>query len=118
MNSDDTYKNKIGERVVRRLGQALKDGEISLEDASVISSYLLDNIDKAKDNLQLFNFLEGLAKRWPIFSNILTAETGEIIDKKEKEAVEKASGLIQQNKIDEAIKVAEDATDQKIGGVV
>lgn len=117
MNPDEAYKNKIGERVVRRIAQALKDKEISLEEASTMASYLLDNIDRAKDNLQLFNFLEGIAKKWPIFSNILTAEQGEIMDKKEKEAVEQASGLIRQNKIDEAIKVAEDATDRKIGGV-
>lgn len=118
MNPDEAYKNKIGERVVRRIAQALKDKEISLEEASTMASYLLGNIDKAKDNLQLLNFLEEMAKKWPIFSNILTAEQGEIADKKEKIAIEQASSLIQENKIDEAIKVAESATDQNIGGVV
>jgi hypothetical protein len=118
MNPDDAYKNKIGERIVRGIAQGLKENKITVEEASVISTYLLENIDKAKDNLRLFNFLEELAKKWPIFSNILTVETGEIKEEKEKEAVKKASNLIQQDKIEEAIKVAEDATTQKTGGTV
>lgn len=117
MNPDEAYKNKIGERLTRILLDALEKQEISEDEASDISSYILDNINKAKDNVQLFDFLTTLAKTWPIFSKALATEQEEILNNKKEEAIGQASGLIKENKIDEAIKVVENATDQNKGGV-
>lgn len=116
MGSDETYKNKIGERVTRRLAEALGDGEVSQEEAGKISSYILDNIDKVEDNVGLVDFLAGLSQKWPIFSSILIENQAESTKEKEQEAVGQVSALVKENKIDEAIRVAETATASKIGG--
>ena len=116
MNPDEVYKNKIGERLTKVLLDALEKQEITEEEASDISTYILDNINKAKDNATLFDFLTTISKMWPIFSNVLTAEQEEMSSSKKEEAIGQASSLIKENKIDEAIKVVGDATDQnKVG---
>lgn len=112
MNPFDTYKNKIGERLTKVLIDALEAGEISQKEASEVSSYILDNIDKAQDNSQLFDFLTTISNKWSIFSNVLASEQEEISNTKKEEAIGQASSLIEENKIDEAIKVVENATDQ------
>lgn len=117
MDPDEAYKNKIGERLTGILLDALENGEVSEEESSDISSYILDHINKAKDNASLFDFLTTLSKTWPIFSKALTMENEEILNNKKNEAIGQASSLIQENKIDEAIKIVENATDQNIGGV-
>ena len=111
MNLDENYKNKIGERLTKVLIDVLEAGEVSQEEASDISSYILENINNAKDNTQLFDFLTNLAKKWPIFSKVLDTEQQEISDSKKDEAVGQASDFIKENKIDEALKVVEAATE-------
>lgn len=107
MDSYDAYKDKIGQRVTLRLEQAIKNQEVSEGEGSEISSYILDNIDLAKNNIEIFDFLEALAKKWPIFTSIIAADN-------EVKAVEEVQGLIKENKLDEALKVAENATDQSV----
>lgn len=119
MNPDETYKNNIGERLTKTLAEALSQGVVSEEEASSIANYILENIDKAQNSTQILDFLTELTQKWPIFDPTLTMELGEAMDKKEEGAVEKAENLIKENKIDEALKVAESATDetqQKLGG--
>lgn len=117
MNPDEAYKNKIGERLTRILLDALEKQEVTEEEASEISSYILDNINNAKDNAALFDFLTTIAKMWPIFSKALATEQEEMLNSKKEEAIGQASSLIKENKIDEAIKVVGNATDQNKGGI-
>lgn len=116
MDLDEAYKNKIGERLTLRLAQALENKEVTLEESSTIASYVLENIDKAKNNLELVDFLTSLSQKWPIFAGTLEIERGEIKDKEEDIVAGKASQLIQENKIDEAIKIVESVTNTNQGG--
>lgn len=117
MNPDEVYKNKIGERLTGILLDALENGEIKEEESPEISSYILDNIHKAKNNVELLDFLTTISKRWPIFSKALVMEQNELSNNKKDEAIGQASSLIKENKIDEAIRVVESATDQNKGGI-
>lgn len=116
MDSTEAYRDKIGERLTRKLAQALQEQEITQEEFSAAASYILDNIDMAKDNIQLVEFLTNLAQKWPIFSDVLTIERGEIKEEKEDEVVEKTEALIKENKLDEALAVAENATEDTSKG--
>ena len=109
---DEAYKNKIGSRLTKTLADSLSAGKITEDEASEISSYVLNNIDKSQDNSQLLAFVEELAVKWPIFSSILTLENAEVSEKKEDIAVEQAESLIKENKLDEALNVVENATSQ------
>lgn len=112
MNPDEAYKSKIGERLTRTLADGVGKGEINEEEASEISTYILENIDKAENNLQLLSLLEELAKKWPVFEHILTLEQAEITDKKEDAAVQHAENLIKENKLDEALSVVGNMTNK------
>ncbi|MBI2036692.1 hypothetical protein HYT17_03620 [Candidatus Microgenomates bacterium] len=110
MDFDEARKDIVGERLIRRLARALGDGEVTQEQASDASSYILDTIDTITSREQLIVFLTELSQKWPVFSEILTLEQGEAQDKKEDEKVEQVEDLLKENKIDEALKVAESAT--------
>lgn len=113
ISTDEAYKDRIGERLTLRMAQALKDGEITEDELPVIASYLLENIDKCKNSSEIFDFLVKIAKKWSFFENILTIEHGQILEKQEEEQASKVEDLIKQNKIDDALKVAENAMDRK-----
>ncbi|MCL4353719.1 hypothetical protein M1615_04660 [Patescibacteria group bacterium] len=129
MPFDEAYKNKIGERLTRRLAEAIKNQEIDQEKAVFLASYILSNLDGAQDNSQLADFVSGLSSEWPMFSRISTNSTEQDHDQgnqiagekteKTEDAIGEISGLIKQNKIDEAISVAKLANDQtEKGGTV
>lgn len=122
MNPDQAYKEKTIQRLALKIADSLENGQISKEQAAEISSYILENIDKTNNNAELFTFLEDLATKWPMFSNLATSEDikvgGEIAEAVKQEKVEEIGDLIKENKIDEALKVATDAntSDVNTGG--
>jgi vesicle coat complex subunit len=113
----EAYKNKITERVARRLADAVKNGEVTMDELPEVSAYVLDNIDKATNNSELLTFLEELGQKYSFFAQLLTAEKVEEVEQNKQEALTEASSLLNQNKIDEALKVVTDANNQKTGGL-
>ena len=109
------YKNKIGERLTRKLIDALREKKITQEELSIISSYILDNIDKPKTNSELLDFLEDLSQKWPIFKDNLEVEEAEINEENKAQKVDQVEDLIEQNKIEDAIKLASGSNDNKGG---
>jgi len=116
--SFEAYKDRIGMRLARKVLTAFEEKRISEELLSEISQYVLDNIDKAKTNSDLLDFLEHLADKWAIFQDVLVVEEAQIQEKENKENVEKIEELIDQNKIDEAMKIADQANQEANGGTV
>jgi hypothetical protein len=112
----EAYKNKIGERLTRKLAQAVKGGQITPEELPNISSYILTNIDNAKTNSELLTFLEEVASKWPIFSETLTIEQSQNAEDNKEEKVEQITSLIDANKLDEALQIATDTNSQMAGG--
>jgi hypothetical protein len=115
--SFEAYKDRIGMRLARKLLTAFEENKISEDLLSEISTYILDNIDKAKTNADLLDFLEHLAGKWALFQDILVAEEAQVQEEETKESVEKIEELLDQNKIDEAMKTAEVANQEANGGV-
>jgi hypothetical protein len=112
----EAYKNKIGERITLRLIRALKDKEITQAELATISSYILENIDEVESNSDILEFLEEIAKKWPFLSALVSAEHVEETDAINKQKIAEVGTLLNQNKIDEALKVATDANNQENGG--
>lgn len=113
MGFDKDYKERAAKKLAMRLAQGLKKGEITLKDSTQIASHILDNLDKVTEQSQLVEFLDRLGKEWPIFAHVSASEKGEVAKQKESLASEKASELIKQNKIDEAIKTVAKVTEKK-----
>lgn len=110
MNAAD--KDKIGLQLMRRLAQALKNGEITGEDSFNISSFIEEHIGSVKTNDQMGEFLRNLSQNWPIFSQILVAQQMQATEAAEDKAVGEVSNLIKENKIDEALTVAKNAAEE------
>lgn len=110
----DFDKDKIGKQLTVRLAEALKKGEVKLEEASKASSFILDNIDKITIHDKLVDFLNRLNSKWPVFSQILTIEKGKIVEKQEKAVSEQASELLKEKKIDEVINKVKQTTETNI----
>jgi arsenate reductase-like glutaredoxin family protein len=110
---DAKYKDKVAKKLATRLAEALKKEEINLEESRKIAVYILNNLKKTTDQNQLTEFLNQLGKDWPAFANISLIEKGEVIKQKEELATQKASELIKENRIDEAIQAVKTATEEK-----
>lgn len=120
MDSDqsfEAYKDRIGMRLARKVLAAFEEKKISEDLLAEISSYILENIDKAKTNSELLDFVEHLASKWVIFQDILVAEEAGVKEVENQEKVEQIEELIDQNNINGAIKVAEEAKAQEAGGI-
>lgn len=104
---DETHRNKIGKALTQRLGQALADQLITLDDLPKISKAILGEIDQISTHAELVYFLEKLNKTWPIFENIATLEAGEEKESQEKQTINEVTKLIHDKKLDEAIKTAQ-----------
>lgn len=109
MNPDDSYREKIGERITLTLADALEEGAITGEEASKVAEYVLENIDKAKTSGEILDFLTDLANKWPVFGQLLTIELGQATAQKEDAALKKTEELLKENKIDEALETVEEA---------
>lgn len=113
----EDYKNKTGARITKIMGESLLHGIITEEQAGEISAYLLENIDLAKTNSELFDFVTNLSAKWPIFNSILTSSdqvqvslsTVNTIQEKTDQIIHTTEDLIKENKIDEALQVAKTA---------
>lgn len=114
----EIYKNQIGARITKIMGESLLQGIITEEQAGEISAYLLENIDLAKTNSELLDFLTNFCAKWPIFNSILTSSdqaqtplsTVNPIQEKTDQIIHTAEDLIKENKLDEALQVAKTAT--------
>jgi len=127
MGPDEVYKNKLGARIANIIGEALIQLKITQEESEQMGRYVLENIDLAKTNSELLDFITNLSAKWPIFNSILTSDdqasssVASSVQTQEKtdEIVHAAENLLKENKIDEALQVAKKATDntgQNMGG--
>lgn len=118
-DSFEPYKNKIGTRIAEIIGESLMQGAITEEQSEEIGAYILGNIDLAKTNSELLDFVTNLSAKWPIFNSLLTPDSQvptnvlPPVQSQEKtdEIVHAAEDLIKENKIEEALQVAKAATD-------
>lgn len=116
MDSDKAYKKNIGARLTKKLAEALRQGVVNEDETSEIATYILDNIDNAENSVQLLEFMEKLAKKWPLFQGILVLEQGEVDKQKEDVALQQASELLKSNDIEGALDIAENANSSDTGG--
>ena len=73
MDPYEFYKDKIGMRLASTIEEGLLQGKITRKEAEQIGSYILENIDLAKTNSDLFDFVTDLSRKWPIFNSILNS---------------------------------------------
>lgn len=115
MDSDKAYKERVGISVAKRLEEGIKKGLIDEDTASEIATFILNNIDKAQNSVQLIDFLEELSNKWPVFQQVLTIEQGEIAEEKDQQVAQQASDLIKNNQMDEALKMVRSNNEQSGG---
>ncbi len=112
MDPVDAYREKIGDRLTRRLAQALKDHEITQDEFAEVASYILENIDNARTAPELVQLLEEIGSQWSFLSDVVTEEKNESQNQEVSEKVQQIDTLISQNKIDDALKVARGSTEE------
>ena len=107
---DETHREAMGEKLTKRIAQALTDGDLTLEQLPDVASLILDTIDRITTHMELVTFLTTLTKDYSFFEDLLTLERGEEQEEEAHEKVDKVQQLIEQNRLDEAIKAAQQAS--------
>lgn len=110
---DEAYKDKIGMHLTERMLKAVEEGELTETEMGVISGYILDNMDNIRTHADLMVFLQGLSQRFRVFKQLFKVEKGIDKESKEDDKAQAIASLIKENKIDEALTAAQNAT----GGV-
>jgi hypothetical protein len=120
------YKNQLELRIAKILSEALSKGVISADQSDEMATYILNNIDLAKTNGELFAFIESLSVKWPIFNSILTSPTAtpdqaqvpspavNQVGEKKDQIIQTAENLIKENKLDEALQVTKTAIETPV----
>lgn len=106
-------RNILGAKLTRELGKAMEEKIVSEEEASEIASLILSKIDTLSYEEDLLNFLQEISNKWSFFSNVLVLEKGEIKEEKEDQVASKVENLIKNNKLEDALKMAEEATTEE-----
>jgi len=114
MNNASEHKKEIENAIVDNMISALEKEKITEEDMSIISGYVLDHIDSATNYTTTTDFLKDISTRWSIFEPLLVMEKAGMTKKIEKEVAEGVLILAQHGKIENAIKLAQSATQNTI----
>jgi hypothetical protein len=72
----DEYKNNVGIKLTQRLGLALEQGEVELEDVEDVSSTILGAFESIQSQEEMDTFLQTLSTRWSFFTDVVTEEKG------------------------------------------
>lgn len=104
-------KKEIEKAIVDKSITALEQGFIKEDDLGIIAKFTLDKIDTLKTQDDLIVFLRELSNKWHFFSDMLVIESGEIQKNNERMVIEQIQGLTDNGNLDEAIKIAKQATE-------
>lgn len=107
---DEEYKNKIGLQLTEAMLKGIEDGNMTESEMGVVSGYILDNIDNVHTHTELNVFLQILAQRWKVFKQVRKVEAGIEKASGDSAKAEEIASLIHENKIDDALTAAHNAT--------
>lgn len=103
MNLNDDHKKEVGLKIADLIDSGIRQKTITEDEASVLSTYIIENLEKINTHEELMNFLRELSAKNAIFSYLLVTESGEVKEQKDNEVAREAEGLVKNGKIDEAL---------------
>ena len=68
------YRDQIGKRLTNRIGDAVENGELIVDDVPDCCDAILAVIDTISSYDQMIAFLKKLSTHWPFFGTILETE--------------------------------------------
>lgn len=68
------YKNTVGIKLTQRLGLALEQDEVEVEEVEDISSTILEAFQAIQTQEEMDTFLQRLSTQWPFFTDVVTEE--------------------------------------------
>lgn len=104
-------KQELEKAIVDKSITALEQGFIKEEGLGEIAQFVLGKIDNIKTQDQFIEFLRELSNKWHFFSEILVIESGELDLAHDQKSIEKIEQLTKSGYLDDAIKLAKEATE-------
>ena len=71
MDTDTLYKNRIQQRLAGILLDAFENETLPQANISYLAGYIREEMEHARDSADVFDFVEKLAKDWPMFAVII-----------------------------------------------
>lgn len=111
MDITQEYRTEIERQIVETVVTALEQNPaFSKDDLPLIGDFVLERIDTITTRTAMVDFLEQLAGKWSIFTNLCTTEKGKLQDQKEEQVMKQVLTLAKDGQIDTAIDLAKSAT--------
>ena len=101
------YRTQIERRILEVLAKGLEQKQLTAEDSTSVAQFILDHLDHVQNHQQLIQFLDSLAKRWPIFVEIGNIELAKAIEGNKEAVTIKMEQLVHQGNIQGALDTAQ-----------
>jgi len=91
---DDLFKKQLSKELVQQIIYGLETKQLNLLQMKASASYVLDNLNKIKEQSQLIAFLENLKSQWPVYTNLYTIYKNKLSQNREKIVLDKLTSYI------------------------
>ncbi len=110
MDDIASYKLRVEKALALKIIDIYESGGLTQEDISKTALYLNGEIEKITNKTDLRVFLDSVAARWPLLSEIALSEKEDSSEEKDNELYSGVLALAQNGKIDKAIELAKSNT--------
>ena len=105
-----SYKLGVEKALALKMIDIYESGGMTQEDLAKTAEYLNDEIEKITNKTDLRTFLDGVAGRWPLLSEIALSEKEDSSEERDKELYSGVLALAQNGKIDKALELVKSNT--------
>ncbi len=95
-NITDEFRNKVYDDLCDTMIAALGSGQISDEEATISSKYILDNLDGIKSTVELETFLANLTSKWDIYKSSYQKIRSENVNKQDEQKLQEVTNKLSQ----------------------
>lgn len=106
MDDITSYKLSVEKALALKIIDIYESGGMNQDDITKTAQYLNSEIEKINNKTDFRAFLDSVAARWPLLSEIALSEKEDSSEEKDSELYSGVLALAQNGKIDKALKLA------------
>ncbi len=110
METINDKKEVIQRRILETILQGLNNNILTQDDLPIIAEYVLGQMESIQNENELLTFLQSLAEKWQLFTNLKTLEERKVQELEEKDKTQQVLQLTREGKVEEALTLAKTIT--------
>lgn len=108
------HRYQVEQQIVDATLNEFEKGNFTEDQMREIADFTVSAMKNVQSVQDIYNFLQLLSSRWPIFQNLVTIEGGVMKEASDKQVYSGVLDLAKHGNIEEAVKLAKTATNSVI----